>query len=149
MRYTVGTPLSRHAHRWTHTILDQHLTANHSLQNSIAHETDKKIRLDRPPAQPRQGTSNRGRPMDVMNRDVHGQNNDKVLAMKRLHPHVHPQYVDVIDTCGEQQHNWDVSLATRSARETAGAALITNRLEPILLLLLLFRDVTLWRLVDI
>ena len=42
-----GTPLagllSRHAHHWIHTILDQHLTANHNLQNSTAHETDKKI----------------------------------------------------------------------------------------------------------
>ena len=149
MRHTVSTPLSRHAHRWTHTILDQHLTANHSIQNSTAHETDKKIRLDRPPAQPRQGTANRGRPMDAMNRDVHGQNNDKALAMKWLHPHVHAQCVDVIDTWVKQQHNWDGSLVTRPARETTGAALITTRLEPILLLLLLFRDMTPWRLVDI
>jgi len=69
------TPLNTHG-------IGSHLTGNHSLQNSSARETDKKIRLDRPPTQQRQGTSNRGQPIVATNRDVHGQNNDKVLAMK-------------------------------------------------------------------
>jgi len=64
---------TEHTRYWTNT----YLTANHSLQNSTTHETDKKIRPDRPPAQPRRGTSNRGRLMDTTNRDVHGQTSDK------------------------------------------------------------------------